>query len=1123
MAAAACKTSSTLSLAEPSTLASAPTTATTAAASTPSCPTPPLPLTVFLTEDSPAFCGLQQQLDDQASTLSDIATSLQHLLTSSQNPSLGPLCLPQQVIDNTLPLQDLGRLRNPDSLPVDDEHKHAVLVNGILIKSVPSMASTSSTCHFTKLIPNTDHMHTWPSVASYVLTTCRRRFGHTSAALWAQQDQAAWNQHLSTATSFCPPPKSATPGSTNCQANTQLSGPPSKRQKCLKVYFQYNGGGCPEGGLDGLVSLTPLSPVAPDLEPAQRPPPPQGSAWHIDGPAGLPDLSTPPLQGLAQLISDSASTLDLGTPLLQGSAHNVFNPALQPTKHSSMQECAFAWSTLLSLYPDPVYHHQLLGMTEHSCLLSYDRPLRNAGHHSDNLPISSAGHSHLHREFDTCLAEGQLSIIPASTNLIELPIGVVPKPHSTKLLTIHHLSHPHQPTATALPSINAGISLGFIRIWYEGLQDLLAFVSQNPGCLLWKGNLEDAFRHIVTAECNMHLLSFSYNGIHYCENALTFGGSSSLWLFNLVTEFLHWLVAACLPTNWPVNHYLDDTFGAIPVLDALLPIHTLTLAVNALGLQLSPKKTFGASIKLEVLGIEIDTVTQTVGITDDRCHHILAQCCSLMQCCSTDLLDMQWIAGLLQFMVMAAILGSTPLPLLSLPRLSLITIARRTSAFWKLLLSLNPYDASSPIGRVPPLSWCMSTTRTSSMASTQDAPVTHSPNVSCGKSLASDSSTTSQSGRSESRHFLRIQLLFPRTHDVLFSHPAWAVALQVPHLASPPVLASLLVSPTSCGTALLPAPATVPGVHPRPSNPSASDISALVALFTQPSMGSVPSDPTMWTLALTPQVSPVAALSMPCGVASTCTVLATQVLSSLSPCCSSTRSSSPWERWPTSSPETASSFRWPLPLPLPASSAQASWSGTTAPTMPPSSQSLPLGGHLTMLCSPSPPPRPTLSSRCCSLALTLSPSLPPSPSSAMPSRLVASQRHSMLATLSVMVQPPGHHSMAPPPPTSSHSASGAPTATAATLTNQLRSAAFWLHQPSSPSAMAPWFPVAPPGEIQAWPDPGLLAPDPIKTALSCAGASMTGLAGRELLSSSPRLDPHNLLSVFSSRPCSCPI
>ncbi|KAJ1022234.1 hypothetical protein NDA13_005148 [Ustilago tritici] len=191
---------------------------------------------------------------------------------------------------------------------------------------------------------------------------------------------------------------------------------------------------CPTG-LDGLVSLTPLSPAAPDLEPAQRPPPPQGSAQHIDGPAGPPNLSTPLLQGLARLVSDSASMLDLGTPPLQGSARsivmpaglggtrtpslqglaqlfdlvlaaldvpsadrylslllnawshnpgpcpntsfagNVFDPALQPARHGSMQECAFAWSTLLSLYSDPIYRCQLLGMTKHGCLLGYDRPL----------------------------------------------------------------------------------------------------------------------------------------------------------------------------------------------------------------------------------------------------------------------------------------------------------------------------------------------------------------------------------------------------------------------------------------------------------------------------------------------------------------------------------------------------------------------------------------------------------------------------------------------------------------------------------------------------------------------------------------------------------------------------
>ncbi|SYW78034.1 uncharacterized protein UBRO2_02226 [Ustilago bromivora] len=355
-------------------------------------------------------------------------------------------------------------------------------------------------------------------------------------------------------------------------------------------------------------------------------------------PADLGSTRTPPLQGLARLFDSVPAALDVPSAdqclslLLNMWSHNpglhpntsfagnVFDPASQPARHGSMQEHAFVWSTLLSLYPDPIYHSQLLGMTEHGCLLSYDRPLCNADCHSNNLPISLAGHSHLHREIDTCLAEGHLSIILASTNLVELPIGMVPKPRSTKLLTIHHLSHPRRPTAAALPSINTGTSLGFIRIQYEGLQDLLAFVSQNPGCLLWKGDLEDAFQHVMTAEHDMHLLGFSYDGICYRENTLTFGGSSSLWLFNLVAEFLHWLVAACLPADWPFNHYLDDTFSTVPVSHAmhtLLPVHILTLAVNALGLWLSPKKTFGASTKLKVLGVEIDTVTQTIRITDD--------------------------------------------------------------------------------------------------------------------------------------------------------------------------------------------------------------------------------------------------------------------------------------------------------------------------------------------------------------------------------------------------------------------------------------------------------------------------------------------------------------------------
>ncbi|KAJ1035763.1 hypothetical protein NDA13_000423 [Ustilago tritici] len=564
----------------------------------------------------------------------------------------------QQVINDALPPQDLGRLHNPDSLLVNNEHKHTVLVNGVLIKSVPSMASTSSTCHFTKLIPNVCcFAKAWTAVPTAKPTPSQ--VGHLQSTRRASR--CAFGTMVE-----------AVLRATHAGGNTNVVvAPAATASRTAPDPVQVAMPRRPTG-LDGLVSLTPLSPAAPDLEPAQRPPLPQGSAQHIDGPTGPPNVSTPPLQGLAQLIGNSASTLDLGTPLLQGSARsvvmpaglgstrtpllqglarlfnsvpaaldvpsadrclslllntwshdpglrpntsfagNVFDPASQPARHSSMQERAFAWSTLLSLYPDPIYRCQLLGMSKHDCLLGYDGPLHNADCCSDNLPISLAGHSHLCREINTHLAKGHLSVILASTNLVESPIGVVPKPRSTKLCTIHHLSHPRQPMAAALPSINAGISPGFIRIRYKGLQDLLAFVSQNPSCLLWKGNLEDAFRHVVTAEHNAHLLGFSYDSICYRENVLTFGGSSSLWLFKLVT--------ACLPANWPVNHYLDNTFGTVPVshaTHALLPIHILALAANALGLWLSPKKTFGASTKLEVLGIEIDTVAQTVRITNN--------------------------------------------------------------------------------------------------------------------------------------------------------------------------------------------------------------------------------------------------------------------------------------------------------------------------------------------------------------------------------------------------------------------------------------------------------------------------------------------------------------------------
>ncbi|SYW81879.1 uncharacterized protein UHO2_00383 [Ustilago hordei] len=169
-------------------------------------------------------------------------------------------------------------------------------------------------------------------------------------------------------------------------------------------------------------------------------------------------------------------------------------------------------------------------------------------------------------------------------------------------------------------------------------------------------DLADAFRHVVTTLDDAWLLGFTFNGQHYMEMGLTFGGRSSRWLFNLFAEALHWVLQST--THHPVEHYLDDFFGAVPVAsNPCQPLHSLTIACSALGLCLVPQKTFWDTTKLEVLGIEVDTVWQCIGITPKRRQRILDAITMLLAQRSAHLIDWQHIAGLLQFVSQVVLHG----------------------------------------------------------------------------------------------------------------------------------------------------------------------------------------------------------------------------------------------------------------------------------------------------------------------------------------------------------------------------------------------------------------------------------------------------------------------------------
>ncbi|SPC61266.1 uncharacterized protein UHOD_11259 [Ustilago sp. UG-2017b] len=312
---------------------------------------------------------------------------------------------------------------------------------------------------------------------------------------------------------------------------------------------------------------------------------------------------------------------------LQPQPHTAAHPSSSVLPHPSLelrlpdvaqqllQAASGYWTKALLNYPDRPFVNQLLGAIDHGVHLGYSGPLRSHSRFRriKNLPMDDRGNTHIRSEVTLRVQEGRLlEVDPQQLGL--------------------------------LPSVNDGIATHFTTIRYASLTTVLEFVWDNQGSRLWKSNLTDAFRHVVTTLDDACLLGFTFDGRFYMETGLTFGGRSSPWLFNLFAEALHWILQSM--THHPVDHYLDDFFGAVPAAgNPGQPLHALALACSALGLQLAPQKTFWNHTKLEILGIEVDTVRQCVGITIERRSRILDTIDNLLARCSARLIDWQHIAG----------------------------------------------------------------------------------------------------------------------------------------------------------------------------------------------------------------------------------------------------------------------------------------------------------------------------------------------------------------------------------------------------------------------------------------------------------------------------------------------
>ena len=113
-------------------------------------------------------------------------------------------------------------------------------------------------------------------------------------------------------------------------------------------------------------------------------------------------------------------------------------------------------------------------------------------------------------------------------------------------------------------SINDCIDPDNFSLSYCTIDDVYDFINQmGSGTLFSKIDLKDAFRLIPVHPSQWNLLGISWKTRFYVDTCLPFGLRSAPYLFNHLSEAIHWI----LVNKYGVRHllhYLDDFLTAGP-------------------------------------------------------------------------------------------------------------------------------------------------------------------------------------------------------------------------------------------------------------------------------------------------------------------------------------------------------------------------------------------------------------------------------------------------------------------------------------------------------------------------------------------------------------------------------
>ena len=239
---------------------------------------------------------------------------------------------------------------------------------------------------------------------------------------------------------------------------------------------------------------------------------------------------------------------------------------------------------------------------------------------------------------------------PPIAGLTYSPLGLVPKHGSNSYRLIHDLSFPRG------QSVNSGITSENSKVFYDTIDTVISLVKKHGyGALMAKTDIQDAFRLLPIHPNDYKLLGFSVqnNGQteHYFDKCLPMGLSISCQTFERFSSALQWYMEFYHHAS--VSHVIDDFLFVGPMAShsCKRQLEQFLSLCTALHIPIKDEKTVFPTTKIVIYGIEVDSISMTFRLPEDKLQKINGLLASFKHRKKVTLRELQSLLGLLNFAV----------------------------------------------------------------------------------------------------------------------------------------------------------------------------------------------------------------------------------------------------------------------------------------------------------------------------------------------------------------------------------------------------------------------------------------------------------------------------------------